>query len=37
MGILDKPRRLWWRKAIFQIQLWLGLVLCFYVLIIVGN
>jgi uncharacterized iron-regulated membrane protein len=34
MGFLDKPRRLWWRKAIFQIHLWLGLVLCLYVLII---
>jgi uncharacterized iron-regulated membrane protein len=34
MGFLDKPRRLWWRKAIFQIHLWVGLVLCLYVLII---
>jgi uncharacterized iron-regulated membrane protein len=34
MGFFDKPRRLWWRKAIFQIHLWVGLVLCLYVLII---
>jgi hypothetical protein len=32
MGLLDKPRRLWWRKAIFQIHLWVGLVLCLDVL-----
>jgi uncharacterized iron-regulated membrane protein len=34
MGFLDRPRRLWWRKAIFQIHLWVGVVLCLYVLII---
>jgi len=31
MGFLDKPRRLWWRKAVFQIHLLASLVLCLYV------
>jgi uncharacterized iron-regulated membrane protein len=34
MGFLDKPRRLWWRKAMFQIHLWGGIVLCLYVCVI---
>jgi len=34
MGFLDKPQRLWWRRAIFQIHLWVGLVLCLYMVVI---
>jgi len=34
MGFLNRPQRLWWRKAIFQIHLWGGVVLCLYMLVI---
>jgi uncharacterized iron-regulated membrane protein len=34
MGFLDKPQRLWWRMAIFQVHLWVGVVLCLYMLVI---
>jgi uncharacterized iron-regulated membrane protein len=34
MGFLDHPQRLWWRKVIFQIHLWVGIVLCLYVSVI---
>jgi uncharacterized iron-regulated membrane protein len=31
MSFLHKPKRMWWRKAAFQIHLWTGVVLCIYV------
>jgi uncharacterized iron-regulated membrane protein len=34
MAYLDRPQLLWWRKAIFQIHLWVGIVLCLYMLVI---
>lgn len=34
MGFLEKPQRVWWRKAIFQIHLWVGIALCLYVAVI---
>jgi uncharacterized iron-regulated membrane protein len=34
MGFIKKPQSLWWRKAIFQIHLWIGIALCLYMLII---
>ena len=34
MGFLYKPQRRWWRKATFQIHLWVGVVLCLYILVI---
>jgi uncharacterized iron-regulated membrane protein len=34
MGYLDRPQRLWWRRAIFQIHLWVGIVLCLYMVVI---
>lgn len=34
MGYLDRPQRLWWRRAIFQIHLWVGIVLCLYMIVI---
>jgi uncharacterized iron-regulated membrane protein len=34
MGFIDKPQQLWWRKAIFQIHLWAGIVLCLYIVIV---
>lgn len=34
MGFIDKPQQLWWRKAIFQIHLWVGIVLCLYLAVI---
>ncbi len=34
MGFIDKPQQLWWRKAIFQIHLWVGIVLCLYLVVI---
>ncbi len=34
MGFLDRPQRVWWRKAIFQIHLWVGIALCLYMLVI---
>jgi uncharacterized iron-regulated membrane protein len=34
MGFLDKPQRLWWRMAIFQVHLWVGVALCLYMLVI---
>ena len=33
-AILHHPRRLWLRKAIFQVHLWLGLLLSLYVIVI---
>lgn len=34
MGFLDKPQRLWWRKALFQIHLWVGIAVCLYIAVI---
>lgn len=34
MRFIDKPQQLWWRKAIFQIHLWAGIVLCLYIAVI---
>jgi uncharacterized iron-regulated membrane protein len=34
MGFIDRPQRLWWRMAIFQIHLWVGIALCLYMLVI---
>jgi uncharacterized iron-regulated membrane protein len=34
MGFIDKPKQLWWRKAIFQIHLWVGIALCLYIAVI---
>lgn len=30
MGFLDRPREIWWRKALFQFHLWCGLLLGLY-------
>lgn len=34
MGFLDRPQRVWWRRAIFQVHLWIGIALCVYMLVI---
>jgi uncharacterized iron-regulated membrane protein len=34
VGFLDKPQRLWWRKALFQIHLWVGVAVCLYIAVI---
>ncbi len=34
MSFLLRPRRVWWRKAMFQIHLWVGVILCLYMLVI---
>ena len=34
MGFIESPQRVWWRKAIFQIHLWVGIVLALYVIVI---
>jgi len=34
MGFLHNPQLLWWRKAIFQIHLWVGIALCLYLVVI---
>lgn len=34
MDFLNKPQRLWWRRAVFQIHLWMGIALCLYMLVI---
>jgi uncharacterized iron-regulated membrane protein len=34
MGFLDRPQRVWWRMAMFQIHLWVGIALCLYMLVI---
>ena len=34
MSFLRRPQQIWWRKAIFQIHLWAGIILCLYMLII---
>ncbi|MES2220882.1 MAG: PepSY-associated TM helix domain-containing protein, partial [Acidobacteriota bacterium] len=34
MTFLDHPQRLWWRRALFQVHLWVGVMLCVYMLVI---
>lgn len=34
MGFIDKPRRVWWRRAMFQVHLWAGIALCLYTVVI---
>jgi uncharacterized iron-regulated membrane protein len=34
MGFVDRPQRVWWRIAMFQIHLWVGIALCLYMLVI---
>jgi hypothetical protein len=33
MTFLDHPQRLWWRLALFQVHLWVGIILCLYMLV----
>lgn len=34
MGFLNEPRRVWWRKALFQVHLWLGIALGLYYVLV---
>ncbi len=34
MGYLAEPRKLWWRKALFQVHLWLGVGLAGYIVVV---
>lgn len=34
MSFLRRPQRVWFRRAIFQIHLWVGIAFCLYVLVI---
>ncbi len=34
MGFIDKPQRVWWRRAMFQVHLWAGIALCLYTVVI---
>jgi len=34
MGFIDRPRRIWWRKVVFQVHLWVGILLSLYVVVI---
>jgi uncharacterized iron-regulated membrane protein len=34
MSFLHRPRKIWWRKAMFQAHLWVGIILCLYMLVI---
>ncbi len=34
MGFIDRPQSLWWRKAVFQIHLWTGVIIGLYVIVI---
>lgn len=34
MSFLTHPRQLWWRNALFQIHLWLGIIIGVYFLVI---
>jgi uncharacterized iron-regulated membrane protein len=34
MGFLDRPQMLWWRKALFQVHLWAGVLIAVYMLAI---
>lgn len=34
MGYINRPHTLWWRKALFQVHLWLGIIIGLYVIAI---
>lgn len=34
MGFLDRPQMVWWRKALFQVHLWAGVILAVYMIAI---
>lgn len=34
MGFLSEPRKVWWRKALFQVHLWLGVGLGLYFVVV---
>lgn len=34
MGYVDKPQHLWWRKVLFQVHLWVGIILGIYIIVI---
>jgi uncharacterized iron-regulated membrane protein len=34
MGFVDRPQLVWWRRSLFQIHLWTGIVLALYVVVI---
>lgn len=34
MSFLNNPRRVWWRNALFQVHLWLGIALGFYYVLV---
>jgi len=33
MGFIDRPKQVWWRKAMFQVHLWVGVALCLYLVV----
>jgi uncharacterized iron-regulated membrane protein len=34
MGYIQKPQRVWWRRALFQVHLWVGIILGLYIIVI---
>ncbi len=34
MGYLHKPQPLWWRKVLFQVHLWVGIILGIYIIVV---
>ena len=34
MGYIHRPQRVWWRKVLFQVHLWVGLILGLYMIVI---
>jgi len=34
MGYISRPQRLWWRRTLFQIHLWVGVILGLYMVVI---
>ncbi len=34
MSFLDRPQSVWWRKALFQVHLWIGAVIGLYLILI---
>ncbi len=34
MGFVDRPQSVWWRKLMFQVHLWIGILLALYVIAI---
>ncbi|HEX6879268.1 MAG TPA: PepSY-associated TM helix domain-containing protein [Terriglobales bacterium] len=34
MGFLDRPQMLWWRRALFQVHLWAGVIIALYMVLI---